>query len=133
MNNKFRQITVNFIVIPLIATGLILIANFTYFWWNFMRVSNIEMERFDDQIYQLNIPVRFVDRDLTTLRGHYIYAKNNYRYSLRIDDRDNSMWIAICRHELGGFAMWTARYEITDFDVKQKLLTLCGKNQTKTD
>lgn len=74
--------------------------------------------------YRLEIPVRYVDRWLTKYNGIPIYAKNNWRYSLRKGDSPDEAWITICRWGLGGLAVYTARYEITAPEVKQKLLQL---------
>lgn len=133
MKVKFRQRVIKFIVIPFMVVGLISAIQIALFWWNFMSISNIEIERFDDFPYHLNIPVRYVDRHLTNLQGHSIYTANHYRYSLRIDDNNNVMWITICRWSMGGFVVNTARYEITDPSVKKKLLELHHDSLSRTE
>lgn len=113
-----------FVIIPVVVTAVVCTANYGYFRWRFMRITNIPMVYFDRKPCAVNIPVRYIDRQRTNWEGVPIRSQNRWTYSFRKGKSSDEACITISRWGLGGFTVYTARYEITDSAVKKKLFEL---------
>lgn len=123
-NNSKKIFIVKFFVIPIVFTSIICAINYGFFWWNFIRVTNIQLVSLDQKACPIIIPVRYLDRNATELLGIPMYTPNGWVYTLKRKSNSNDMWITVCRWGVSGLVVYTARYEITDNNVKQKLLQL---------
>jgi len=119
------------IIILLLYLGL-WVAVFTVFYFDFVRCKVITAESVERTPVHLQIPVKYLDRSLLNNQGLFIYTPDKWMYSLHRGDAPDEAYITICRWGLGGMTVYTARYEITDDAVKQKLLQLWDANQKAT-
>ena len=103
------------------------IFSYALFYFSFMRCNIIHAEYVENIPCQMEIPVRYIDRWLTEYKGVAIRTRDQWNYSLRVGDSPGHMWITICRWGLGSLTVYTARYEITDSEVRKKLLELWRK------
>ncbi len=85
----------------------------TVFFFTFKRVKVIHMADLGEIDYRLDIPVRYVNRQLSNSPGLSMHSTENWRYSIRRAPNDK-LWINICRYGHTGFEVYTAKYEITD-------------------
>lgn len=119
-----KSFFIKFLVIPIIVTILIVIANYLYYWWYFMRISNIQMIYFDSIPCKLKIPVRYVNRECSNINATPIHTEKRWTYFLVKGSPTKGTYITISRWGLFGFTVYTAKYEIIDSKVKEKLLKL---------
>ncbi len=107
----------------LLTAGGLLLAMFGVFFFDFMRIDAIQMASFDGDACSLTIPVRYMyssKKMAHTSAASFVNA-DGWRYSVRRNGADNETWVQISRMGFGGFAAYSARYEIIDPAVKKKL------------
>jgi len=109
------------ILILLLYIGL-WIAVFTVFYFDFMCCKVITAKSIERTPVDLKIPVRYLDRSHPNNQGLSIYTPDKWMYSLHKGDDPGEVYITICRWGLGGLTVYTARYEITDDNIKRELL-----------
>ena len=102
---------------PMLLSGAV-------FWYDYMRVTQIRMVRFEETPCRMDIPVRYLDRRYLPRPGCRIIADDQRRYNLQKEPDSGQYILGITRWGLGGFAVYEARYEITSPEVLRKLLDL---------
>ena len=111
------------VIADILLVGPMLL-DFAVFWYDYMRVTQIRMVQFEETPCRMDIPVRYIDRRYLPKPGSRIIDDDQRRYRLQKEPDSGQYILGISWWGLGGFAVYTARYEITSPEVLRKLLDL---------
>ena len=109
---------------------IIIILLFSYlalkvdFCINFVQKKAINIVYVDTIPCNFIIPVKYVDNKLSELPGKAIYTPEKQRYSLRYSAVEDKLFITVNQMAWYGLTVYSARYEITDKNIHDKLLEL---------
>lgn len=94
------------------------------FYVNFVQKKAINIVCVDTISCNFVIPVKYVDNKLSELPGKAIYTPEKQRYSLRYSAVEDKLFITVNQMAWYGLTFYSARYEITDKNIHDKLLEL---------
>ena len=90
--------------------------------------KTLELAFFENTPVDINVPVRYIDKDELITHGASLETKDKKRFSFRTDRKDpNRFWITKFSYCLG--VRLGARYQITDPEIEKQLIELYRKQQ----
>ncbi len=121
------------IVAGVSAAGLFLVLQGTLlfcYWWSCMRPEHIEVVRVGTEACKLTVPVKYIAYSTEKLGEHVpVYARDRVKYNIFCVPEKDLVRITLHRHLGGGFGCFMAMYDVTDPEVRKKLIAL-WKNET---
>lgn len=97
------------------------------FYINFVRLKAIDVVSIETKPCNFLLPVKYIDSKRSNLPGKAVYTPEKERYSLRYSASENKLFITVNRIAWYGLTVYSARYEITDKNIHEKLLELYKK------
>ena len=90
--------------------------------------KTLELAFFENTPVDINVPVRYIDKDELITHGASLETKDKKRFSFRTDPKDpNKFWITKSTYCLG--VRLGARYQIADPEIERQLIELYRKQQ----
>ena len=90
--------------------------------------ETLELAFFENTPVDINVPVRYIDKDELITHGASLETKDKKKFSFRTDPKDpNKFWITKSTYCLG--VRLGARYQITDPEIERQLIELYRKQQ----
>lgn len=88
--------------------------------------KTLELAFFENTPVDINVPVRYIDKDELITHGASLETKDKKRFCFRTDRKDpNRFWITKFSYCLG--VRLGARYQITDPEIEKQLVELFRK------